>query len=161
MTGGTATGNGNGVYLSDPGSSATISGGEVYTKKRHGMIVYYAAKAEVTGSARIEGSTGIKVHGNDGPELTVTGGTIIGTRSLNNDLWQSGIYVGNVENVKQYSASNPPPYPVTSVNGKTGAVSVSVPTALSGFTNDIYNTVAVVATYEDGTTETLNFMVKK
>lgn len=30
--------------------------------------------------------------------------------------------LGNVDNVKQYSATNPPPYPVTSVNGKTGAV---------------------------------------
>lgn len=36
--------------------------------------------------------------------------------------------LGNVDNVKQYSASNPPPYPVTSVNGKTGAVTVNVPT---------------------------------
>lgn len=33
--------------------------------------------------------------------------------------------LGNVDNVKQYSASNPPPYPVTSVNGKTGAVSIT------------------------------------
>lgn len=32
--------------------------------------------------------------------------------------------LGNVDNVKQYSKSNPPPYPVTSVNGKTGAVTV-------------------------------------
>ena len=30
--------------------------------------------------------------------------------------------LGNVDNVKQYSKSNPPPYPVTSVDGKTGAV---------------------------------------
>lgn len=30
----------------------------------------------------------------------------------------------NVDNVKQYSANNPPPYPVTSVNGKTGAVTL-------------------------------------
>ena len=106
---------------------------------------------------------------------------------------KSDVGLGNVDNVKQYSESNPPPYPVTSVNGKTGAVTVTVPTKtseltndsgfltqhqsladyakktdiptvptnLSGFTNDIYNTVAVVATYEDGTTETLNFMVKK
>lgn len=104
---------------------------------------------------------------------------------------KSEVGLGKVDNVKQYSASNPPPYPVTSVNGKTGAVTVptktseltndsgfltqhqsladyakktdipTVPTNLSGFTNDIYNTVAVVATYEDGTTETLNFMVKK
>lgn len=28
----------------------------------------------------------------------------------------------NVDNVRQYSANNPPPYPVTSVNGQTGAV---------------------------------------
>lgn len=38
---------------------------------------------------------------------------------------KSEVGLGNVENVKQYSASNPPPYPVSSVNGKTGAVSLS------------------------------------
>lgn len=38
---------------------------------------------------------------------------------------KSEVGLGNVDNVKQYSASNPPPYPVTSVNGKTGAVTVS------------------------------------
>ena len=32
--------------------------------------------------------------------------------------------LGNVDNVQQYSASNPPPYPVTSVNGQTGAVAI-------------------------------------
>lgn len=37
--------------------------------------------------------------------------------------------LGNVDNVQQYSASNPPPYPVTSVNGATGAVTVTVPEA--------------------------------
>ncbi len=35
------------------------------------------------------------------------------------------IGLGNVDNVKQYSANNPPPYPVTSVNGKTGDVTIS------------------------------------
>lgn len=44
--------------------------------------------------------------------------------------------LGNVDNVKQYSANNPPPYPVTSVNGKTGAVTVTVPTKVSELTND-------------------------
>ena len=38
---------------------------------------------------------------------------------------KSEIGLGNVDNVKQYSASNPPPYPVTSINGKTGTVTVS------------------------------------
>ena len=37
---------------------------------------------------------------------------------------KSEVGLGNVDNVKQYSADNPPPYPVTSVNGKTGAVTV-------------------------------------
>ena len=37
---------------------------------------------------------------------------------------KSDIGLGNVDNVKQYSASNPPPYPVTSVNGQTGAVTL-------------------------------------
>ena len=37
---------------------------------------------------------------------------------------KSDIGLGNVDNVKQYSASNPPPYPVTSVNGHTGDVKV-------------------------------------
>ena len=34
------------------------------------------------------------------------------------------IDLGNVANERQYSSANPPPYPVTSVNGKTGAVTV-------------------------------------
>lgn len=38
---------------------------------------------------------------------------------------KSDIGLSNVDNVKQYSASNPPPYPVTSVSGKTGAVTLT------------------------------------
>ena len=41
------------------------------------------------------------------------------------------IGLGNVDNVKQYSSSNPPPYPVTSVNGSTGAVNISIPSVPS------------------------------
>lgn len=44
---------------------------------------------------------------------------------------KSDVGLGNVDNVKQYSASNPPPYPVTSVNGQTGEVTVNVPTVPS------------------------------
>ena len=39
--------------------------------------------------------------------------------------------LGNVANERQYSAANPPPYPVTSVNGQTGAVSLSIPSEAS------------------------------
>lgn len=35
--------------------------------------------------------------------------------------------LGNVANERQYSADNPPPYPVTSVNSKTGAVTLTIP----------------------------------
>ena len=38
---------------------------------------------------------------------------------------KSQVGLGNVDNVKQYSDSNPPPYPVTSVNGGTGAVNLT------------------------------------
>lgn len=37
---------------------------------------------------------------------------------------KSDVGLSNVDNVRQYSQSNPPPYPVTSVNGKTGQVSL-------------------------------------
>lgn len=40
---------------------------------------------------------------------------------------KSDVGLGNVDNVQQYSANNPPPYPVSSVNGQTGAVSLSIP----------------------------------
>ena len=39
-------------------------------------------------------------------------------------LVKGDVGLGNVDNVKQYSESNPPPYPVTSVAGKTGAVTL-------------------------------------
>lgn len=41
---------------------------------------------------------------------------------------KSDVGLSYVANERQYSSENPPPYPVTSVNGKTGAVTVSVPT---------------------------------
>lgn len=46
-------------------------------------------------------------------------------------LSKSDVGLGNVDDIRQYSASNPPPYPVTSVNGETGAVSLTVPAASS------------------------------
>ena len=55
---------------------------------------------------------------------------------------KSDVGLGNVDNVKQYSASNPPPYPVTSVNGKTGAVTVSeLPTVTSSDNGKILKVV--------------------
>lgn len=65
------------------------------------------------------------------PKITVNGiiqGDGAGNLSVA-ELNSASVGLGNVDNVKQYSATNPPPYPVTSVNGKTGAVTVhEVPT---------------------------------
>lgn len=60
------------------------------------------------------------------PKITVNGiiqGDGAGNLSAA-ELNPASVGLGNVDNVKQYSASNPPPYPVTSVNGHTGAVTV-------------------------------------
>ena len=60
----------------------------------------------------------------------VTGLSSVATSGSYNDLsnkpsiTKAAIRLGNVANVLQYSASNVPPYPVTSVNGKTGAVTI-------------------------------------
>ena len=49
-------------------------------------------------------------------------------KSINITMAKGDVGLSNVDNVKQYSADNPPPYPVTSVNGKTGAVNLDIPT---------------------------------
>ena len=52
---------------------------------------------------------------------------------------KSDVGLENVDNIKQYSINNPPPYPVTSVNGKVGDVNIAipaVPTKTSQLTND-------------------------
>ena len=65
---------------------------------------------------------------------------------------KSDVGLGNVDNVQQYSASNPPPYPVTSVNGSTGAVTVSVPTKTSDLENDSgFITGMYIASYGSST----------
>lgn len=46
---------------------------------------------------------------------------------------KNDVGLGNVDNVKQYSADNPPPYPVTSVNGQIGAVTVETGNALDPY----------------------------
>lgn len=68
---------------------------------------------------------------------------------------KSEIGLGNVDNVKQYSANNPPPYPVTSVNGVTGAVTVNVPTSLKN-PNSITFTGAVTGSYDGSSAVTIN-----
>ena len=56
----------------------------------------------------------------------------------------------NTELAKKYSADNQPPYPVTSVNGQTGAVVLNIPEAVvpTAVTNTITNNKLQTATAE-------------
>lgn len=72
---------------------------------------------------------------NDATLTIQKNGTAVGTftanasanKSINITMVKGDVGLSNVDNVKQYSADNPPPYPVTSVNGKTGAVNLDIP----------------------------------
>lgn len=73
---------------------------------------------------------------NDATLTIQKNGTAVGTftanasvnKSINITMAKGDVGLSNVDNVKQYSADNPPPYPVTSVNGETGAVNLDIPT---------------------------------
>nr|DAO16222.1 MAG TPA: hypothetical protein [Bacteriophage sp.] len=59
---------------------------------------------------------------NDSGYLTSAPVTSVNSKTGTVELTKTDIDLGNVDNVKQYSASNPPPYPVKSVNNMTGDV---------------------------------------
>ena len=94
---------------------------------------------------------------NDATLTIQKNGTAVGTftanasanKSINITMAKGDVGLSNVDNVKQYSASNPPPYPVTSVNGKTGAVNLSasdvgaVPTSRTVNGHSLSNNVTI------------------
>ena len=98
------------------------------------------AGGTMTGNLKV-GSASIRTNGYvEGTWLKTTAETALGRTPTKIAVLDGGwvysrtpaqiktdIGLGNVDNVKQYSASNPPPYPVTSVNGQTGAVTISIP----------------------------------
>ena len=98
----------------------------------------------MTGTLRV-GSASLETNGYvTGTWLKTTANTALSTNpskiAVINDGWiysrtpkqiKNDIGLSNVDNVKQYSASNPPPYPVTSVNGQTGAVTIDIPDSKS------------------------------
>ena len=65
----------------------------------------------------------IIVPGSDG-ESGGSGVDSVNGKTGDVTLNAADVGLGNVDNIKQYSASNPPPYPVVSVNGKTGDVNL-------------------------------------
>ena len=91
-----------------------------YSKSEIDSKVAGAGKVKTVNSKSPDSSGNIALNASD-----------VGARPSTWTPTKGDIGLGNVDNVKQYSASNPPPYPVTSVNGKTGVVTVDVPTVPS------------------------------
>ena len=97
------------VVLSIPSDTSDLTNGAGF--------VDAAGAAAAAPVQSVNGQTGAVIV-SGGAVDSVNGKT--GTVVLDN----TDIGLGNVDNVQQYSASNPPPYPVTSVNGMTGDVIV-------------------------------------
>lgn len=88
-------------------------------------IVLGMDPADYDADSAVKNAGGIAAYGNTNYEPKITAG--VSTQYWRGDktwatLNKSAVGLGNVDNVKQYSSSNPPPYPVTSVNGNTGAI---------------------------------------
>lgn len=96
------------------------------------------ATYDPTGSVETAGGIPDYVAGqlptvNDATLTIQKNGTAVGTftanasanKSINITMAKGDVGLSNVDNVKQYSADNPPPYPVTSVADKTGDVALT------------------------------------
>lgn len=93
-----------------------------------GERVYWA---EVQGGSGEGDITAIQVNGIDQPIVDKVAKLTIGKDTVG---------LGNLDNVRQYSSVNQPPYPVTSVNGQTGAVTINTDgkvTSVNGQTGDV------------------------
>lgn len=106
-------------------NAASAAPGKVAASSSQGSSASYARQDHTHGIDLATGDANgqVKIAGNN---VSVKGLAALAYKA---SLGKSDVGLGNVDNVKQYSASNPPPYPVTSVNGSTGAVTVSVPSA--------------------------------
>lgn len=91
-------------------------------------IVLGMDSADYDANSAVKNAGGIAAYGNANYEPKITVGT--STQYWRGDktwaaLNKEAIGLSNVDNIRQYSSSNPPPYPVTSVNGQTGEVTIS------------------------------------
>lgn len=91
-----------------------------------GETILYSAKA----TTALSGCT----RGVEGTAKAWPSGSVIGRNFTAKDLATLQKNVSNHETAlgEKYSATNTPPYPVTSVNGKTGAVTVLEPAEYTG-----------------------------
>lgn len=100
--------------------------------------------AAMTQSVGVDSIGGLWTEGSKIDTIQVNGTTQeITNKTVNITVptTKADIGLGNVDNVKQYSADNPPPYPVTSVNSKTGAVVLGASDVGAVSTEDVTQTL--------------------
>jgi len=95
-------------------NTITIEGGENVTIEQEGSTLTISA-TDTTDYEELSNKPSI-----NGVELS--GNKTSSDLNIKQTYNKSDVGLGNVDNVRQYSVNNPPPYPVTSVNGNTGAV---------------------------------------
>lgn len=99
-------------YVKNKIAEASLSGGEV-------DLSGYATKEELpTKISQLENDKNYLTSYNE-TDPTVPDWAKASTKPT---YTKTEIGLDKVDNIKQYSANNPPPYPVTSINGKTGEV---------------------------------------
>ena len=142
------------TFYSDPEHEHIIQGesGKIYIDISTGKTYRYTGTnnyAEISASLAL-GETSSTAYRGDRGKTAYDHSQL--TSGNPHNVSKSDIGLGNVDNVQQYSVSNPPPYPVTSVNGSTGAVTLTIPTKVSDLTNDIgFITGMYIASYGTST----------
>ena len=146
-------------YSAKSSFPATGETGKIYVDTGANKTYRWGGSAYVEISASLAlGTTSSTAYRGDRGNIAYTHSQT--TSGNPHSVTKSEVGLGNVDNVKQYSASNPPPYPVTKVNNKTGAITLSA-SDIGALASADYTTKSLVVTYDDGTTETVQLVVVK
>lgn len=111
-------------YSAKSAFPATGEAGKIYVDITDNKTYRWSGSAYVEISASLAlGETSSTAYAGDKGKVAYTHSQT--TSGNPHGVNKSEVGLGNVDNVKQYSVSNPPPYPVTKVNNKTGDVILS------------------------------------
>lgn len=114
------------THIGDTSNPHQVTKAQVGLNNVANVLQYSADNPPPYPVTSVNGDSGAVVLGASDVGAVPTTRTVNGkSLSSNITLTASDVGLGNVDNVQQYSSSNPPPYPVTSVNSKTGNVALS------------------------------------
>lgn len=104
--------------------ATAIHSGDVATSTKAGIVkIGSGITVEADGTISVNVTAPVTSVNSKTGAVTLTAADV-GARPSTWTPSKGDVGLGSVDNVRQYSASNPPPYPVTSVNGQTGAVTL-------------------------------------